>query len=137
MITRIAFMLNAMIVLVLVALTSCAAGDESSRNSASGSMTGDGSHAVALGSTRPHDDDDDSDDGESDDEEDIPLTDVPEAVMSAAAAAVPGIVFEEAERERENGQTIYCLEGEADGVEYEVEVTVDGEVVEIETDDDD
>lgn len=94
------------------------------------------------------DDDDAEDDGaagdffglawdDEDDEEEIPLSDVPEAVMNAAKAAVPGIVFEEAEREVEDGVTVYSLEGEAGGVEYEVEVTADGKVNEVETEGDD
>ena len=85
------------------------------------------------------DDDDgaeDDDDGDENEEE-VPLSDVPEAVMTAAKAAVPGSVFEEAEREVEDGVTVYCLEGEAGGVEYEVEVSADGTVLETEVDDED
>lgn len=91
------------------------------------------------------DDDDDAggedaaDDMDDDDEfeEEIPLGEVPDLVLDAAKAAVPGIVFEEAEREVEDGVTVYSLEGEAGGVEYEVEVTADGAVNEIETEADD
>ncbi len=86
----------------------------------------------------PDDDDDaEDDDGDDEHEEEIPLSDVPDLVMNAAELAVPGIVIEEAERETENGATIYCLEGEADGLEYEIEVSADGAVLETEIEDDD
>ena len=84
----------------------------------------------------PGDDDGpDDDDGEDDDIE-IPLSDVPQKVIDAARSAVPGIVFEEASVEMEDGLEVFELEGEADGVEYEIEVTAEGEVLEIERDDD-
>jgi len=67
-----------------------------------------------------------------DDEQEIPLTEVPAPVLSAAQAAVEGIVLEEAEVETEDGQTVYSIEGEANGKEYEIEVTADGKVLEIE-----
>jgi uncharacterized membrane protein YkoI len=142
MLTRSAFMFIALMVLGLFALVGCASSSESgSRAAASNGVGGAARHgdAVALGSANRQDDDDgeadDDDDDDDDEEEEIPLSNVPEAVMKAASAAVQGIVFEEAERELEDGQTVYCLEGEADGVEYEVEVTADGEVLEVETDD--
>lgn len=82
--------------------------------------------------------DDELDDGDDDGEEvEVPLGEVPQAAIDAAKAAVPGIVFGEAEREVENGVTVYSLEGEAGGVEYEVEVTADGKVNEVETEGDD
>ena len=67
-----------------------------------------------------------------DDEQEIALTEVPAAALSAAQAAVEGIVLEEAEVETEKGQTVYSIEGEANGKEYEIEVTADGKVLEIE-----
>lgn len=75
----------------------------------------------------------------TEEEVNVPLDEVPESIRDAAEAAVPGIVFSEAERETENGVVVYDLEGTANGVEYEVEVSEDGEVleVEIENDDDD
>jgi len=79
-------------------------------------------------------DDDDRDDDEG--EEEIPLDEVPDHVKLAAEEAVPGIVLEEAERETEDGVVIYDLDGEADGVEYEVEVNEDGEILDVEQDDD-
>ena len=79
----------------------------------------------------------DDEDGDDDNEVEIPLSEVPEHVKAAALAAVPGIILEEAERETEDGRVVYGLEGEVDGREYEVEVSADGTVLEIEADDED
>ncbi|MBT8098544.1 MAG: PepSY domain-containing protein [Gammaproteobacteria bacterium] len=68
-------------------------------------------------------------------DKEIPLSEVPDVVMQAALGAVDGIKFKEAEVEEEDGQTVYELEGKANGVEYEVEVSADGEVLEVEEDD--
>ena len=68
------------------------------------------------------------------DEVEIPLTDVPEVVLAAALDAMPGIELTEAEFEMERGQRIYELEGRLDGVEYEIEVSSAGEVIEVEED---
>ena len=72
-------------------------------------------------------------------EKEIPLSQVPQPAMEAAESAVDGITLTEAEMEKEDGQTVYVLEGKADGKEYEIEVTADGKVreVEEETKDDD
>jgi uncharacterized membrane protein YkoI len=94
--------------------------------SASSAKSGGSSAAVATG-----DEDDD------DDEQEIDLSQVPQAVKDAAIAAVPGLVLQEAEVETENGATVYCLEGTANGTEYEVEVTSSGQVLEVEEEDDD
>ena len=87
----------------------------------------------------PEDDmglDDDDDDGDEDDEEEIPLADVPDNIMQAALAAVPGLVLEEAAIERDGDTVTYELEGEAGGKEYEIEVSGAGEVLEVEVDED-
>jgi len=68
-------------------------------------------------------------------DKEIPLSEVPDAVMQAAMAAVEGIKIKEAEVEEEDGQTVYELEGKANGVEYEIEVSADGKVLEVEEDD--
>lgn len=103
-------------------------------------------HRFALGDERGHGDgrhdddghdDDDGDDGDDDWEEEIPLDEVPEAVMAAALRALPGAVFEEAERELERGRLVYELEGTHEGERVEIELTEDGEVLEIERGDDD
>ena len=72
-------------------------------------------------------------------EKEIPLSQVPEAALTAAQGAVEGITLTEAEMETEDGQTVYVLEGEAGGKEYGIEVTADGKVLEVEeeTEDDD
>ena len=68
-------------------------------------------------------------------EEDVPLSDVPPAVLDAARAVVPGIVLTEAEREKERGVWVYEVEGLLEGQEYEIEVTPEGKVLEVELDD--
>lgn len=68
-------------------------------------------------------------------DKEIPLSEVPDVVMQAALGAVEGIKFKEAEVEEEDGQTVYELEGKANGVKYEVEVSADGTVLEVEEDD--
>jgi hypothetical protein len=67
--------------------------------------------------------------GEEEDELEIPLSAVPQSVLDAAKKAVAGFEAKEAEVEP---ALIYALEGEAKGVEYEVEVTSEGELVEVE-----
>jgi uncharacterized membrane protein YkoI len=67
-------------------------------------------------------------------ETEIPLTDVPGVVMTAAQSAVPGIEIDAAELEEEDGQRVYELSGEAGGKEYEIEISETGEVLEIEED---
>lgn len=69
------------------------------------------------------------------DEVDIPLDQVPAVVIKAAMDAVPGFEPEEAEMEVEDGVTVYSIEGEAGDDEFEIEVTAEGEVLEIEEDD--
>ena len=68
-------------------------------------------------------------------EQSIPLVDVPAAAIAAAEAAVEGLQITSAEVEVERGETVYEIEGTADGTEYEVEVTADGQVLEVEADD--
>ncbi len=70
----------------------------------------------------------------ADNEVEIPMNEVPELVLAAALNAMPGIKLSEAEYEMENGQQVYELEGELNGVEYEIEVSSTGEVLEIEED---
>ena len=77
----------------------------------------------------------DDDWGETDQE--IPLVEVPVAVKDAALAAVPGMKLTGAETEMENGVRVFDLLGMADGKQYEVEVTDDAKVLEIELEDDD
>jgi hypothetical protein len=67
-------------------------------------------------------------------DESVPLDQVPEVAKTAAAAAMPGVTFTGAEKEVEDGTTVYSLLGEADGKPVEIEVTADGRVTEIEKD---
>lgn len=69
-------------------------------------------------------------------DEAVPPGQVPEVVMKAALAAVPGFTLKSAEKEIENGTTVYSLEGTAGGKECDIEVTADGKVTEVERDGD-
>jgi len=65
-------------------------------------------------------------------EKEVPLSEVPAEALEAAQGAVDGINITEAEMEKEDGQTVYVFEGEANGKEYEIEVTPEGKVNEVE-----
>lgn len=70
------------------------------------------------------------------DEKEIALSEVPAPVLEAAKNAVEGFVPAEAEVETEKGKVLYELDGKAaDGKEYEIEVSADGKVLEVEEDD--
>lgn len=71
---------------------------------------------------------------ETETEEAIDLADVPSIVLEAAQAAAPGVVFTEAEIEVEGENTVYELKGEHEGETWEVEVTPQGKVLEVEQD---
>jgi len=114
-------MKNALWLLVLAPAALCACGSASSRSGAD-------APASASLAAAPADDDDA--------EEAVALSAVPAGVMSAAQGAVSGITFSSAEREVEGGATVYSLCGTANGKKYEVEVTSDGKVVEVEDCDD-
>jgi outer membrane lipoprotein-sorting protein len=64
-------------------------------------------------------------------EKDIPVSQVPKAAMEAAQNAAKGVNLTEASVEEEKGQTVYTLEGNAEGKEYNIEVTADGKVLEV------
>lgn len=66
------------------------------------------------------------------DEQDIELAAVPAAVLRAAEQAVPGIELTSAQQEREDGEIVYELEGMLDGEEYEIEVNLSAEVLDVE-----
>jgi hypothetical protein len=67
-----------------------------------------------------------------DQDEKVALDAVPQNVKDAAVSAVPGLVLSAAEKEIEKGVLVYSLAGKAAGIAYEVEVTADGKVTEIE-----
>ncbi len=69
-------------------------------------------------------------------EEEIAIEALPAVVVDAVNGAVEGGVIVEAERETEDGQVIYEVEVDVDGVEWEVEVDEDGNVLEVESEDD-
>jgi len=61
----------------------------------------------------------------------------PDIVLQAADDAVPGGEITGIEREEEDGLYIYEVQKLVDGVNYEIEITAEGEVLEIEQGDDD
>ncbi len=65
-------------------------------------------------------------------EKEVPLSEVPQEALKAAQGAVDGVTITEAEMEKEDGETVYVFEGEANGKEYEIEVTPEGKVLEVE-----
>ncbi|MHC4206576.1 MAG: PepSY domain-containing protein [Planctomycetota bacterium] len=67
-----------------------------------------------------------------DKENEVPLSEVPAEALEAAQGAVDGVTITEAEMEKEDGETVYVFEGEANGKEYEIEVTPEGKVLEVE-----
>jgi len=92
---------------------------------------------VQGAAVQQRDADDDEDDGDDENEEVISLDQVPELVQKAAIAAVPGFVPSGAEKETEEGALHYCVHGKVGGEFVEVEVTTDGQVLEIEHGEDD
>jgi len=65
-------------------------------------------------------------------EKEIPLSDVPAVAIEAAQGAVEGITLTEAAVEEEKGQTLYDIEGTANGKEYTIKVAAEGKVLEVE-----
>ena len=65
-------------------------------------------------------------------DKEVPLSEVPPAAIEAAQGAVDGITLTEADVETEDGQTVYDIEGTANGKEYTIEVTGEGKVLEVE-----
>ena len=64
-------------------------------------------------------------------EVEIPVSAVPDKVLSAVNKELPGIVITEAEIES-NAELRYELEGKLDGKEYEIEIYPDGSIIEVE-----
>ena len=71
-----------------------------------------------------------------DDEHEVALEDVPAHVLEAALEAVSGVEITEAETE-DDGGFHYDLTGHVDGREVEIEISEDGEVLEVEWEDED
>jgi len=77
---------------------------------------------------------------EDEKEKEIPISEVPEIVMEAALKALPGVEFKEADVEETKDGLVYELDGILDGKEFEINVSADGTVLnmeEEEKDDDD
>ena len=66
------------------------------------------------------------------DEEKIPLSQVPKAVVAAVEAKFPGATIKQAEKEVEDGQTIYELGITHDGHAIDVSAKADGTIVAVE-----
>jgi uncharacterized membrane protein YkoI len=62
----------------------------------------------------------------------ILLSDVPPQVLAAARTALPGIELSSPELEEENGDLVFELGGILDGKEYEIEISPDGQVLDVE-----
>jgi hypothetical protein len=72
-----------------------------------------------------------------DSEQRILLSNTPANVIEAANNAVPGGEITEVEMEVEDGETVYEVEKVVDGVEYDIDVTPEGVVKEVEKEGDD
>lgn len=66
-------------------------------------------------------------------EDDIPVSQLPPAAADAARGAVAGIELKSAEMKDRNGQTVYEIDGKANGVKHEVLVSANGEVLKVKT----
>ncbi|MEJ7638178.1 MAG: PepSY-like domain-containing protein, partial [Singulisphaera sp.] len=67
------------------------------------------------------------------DEEEVPLKDVPKAVLDAVKARFPGAELKEAVKESEDGTTTYEVALKDKGKAVDVALTAEGKVIEIET----
>lgn len=72
----------------------------------------------------------------SDRKRDVAVKDIPAPVLDAARQAVAGLQVTEAEMRQTKAGTIYEIEGDADGAEYEVRVRDNGQVLGVKRDDD-
>lgn len=71
-----------------------------------------------------------------DDDVEAPVSGVPAKALEAANSAVPGGEIAKVEKEVGNSGIIYEVEKVVDGVEYDIDVTADGVVKEVGTEDD-
>lgn len=70
-------------------------------------------------------------------EEEIPLSEVPKAILEEAKRAIPGIKIIEAEIEKTYKGIVYELEGMLDGKVYEIEISEEGKILNIELEEND
>ena len=72
----------------------------------------------------------------SDNDIDIPLSEVPDNIITIVQNTLPGISLTEAEKEVKKDVVIYELEGKLiNGKEYEIEITDSGTILKIELED--
>src|SRR5688572_4562103 len=71
------------------------------------------------------------------DEEEVAVKDLPAKVVDAIEAKFPGAKITEAEKETEDGDTVYEVEINFGDEELEVEVSEDGKILEVEEEEDD
>jgi uncharacterized membrane protein YkoI len=72
-----------------------------------------------------------SDDFDREDGREISSVAVPEKVLAAARTRIPGFALQDAELLQRNGATVYALEGNARGEDYEIDVTPGGHVLRV------
>ena len=70
-------------------------------------------------------------------EEAVSVKDLPQAVVDAVKAKYPDAEIEEAEKDVEDGSTVYDIEIILDGKEIEIEVTPEGKILEEDDEGDD
>jgi len=70
-------------------------------------------------------------------EEEIPVKNLPKAVVAAVKALYPNGTITEAEKDTEDGKVVYEIEVTSGGKEIDIELTADGKVLKIESDDGD
>jgi hypothetical protein len=66
--------------------------------------------------------------------DDVPIEQLPEPVRQAVEDRFPGAQFRSAERETDDGATYYEVEIVHQGREYEVDVTPEGRILDVEED---
>ena len=64
-------------------------------------------------------------------DDDIPIDQLPPAVIKAIEARFPGAKIEEAERDTRDGRQIYEVEIKVKGDDKELTITPDGEIIDI------
>jgi hypothetical protein len=69
-------------------------------------------------------------------EEPVAIKDLPKAVVDAIEKEYPDAELLEAEKETENGETLYEVEIQTGGKTLEVEITPEGKIIEVEEEDD-
>lgn len=64
-------------------------------------------------------------------DDEIPIDQLPPAVIKAIEARFPGAKIEEAERDTRDGRPLYEVEIKVNGDDKEITLTADGEIVDI------